>query len=151
MPSTSAVAAAVAVEGFILSMGNGASPEVFTQICNISDFTLPVKSDTVEVTNVGDKWKRRIATLMDMGTMTFKVFWVMTEPTHMNLISGAVHGIRYNMINQIQANFKAVYNDGFTSTDIFPAFVTQFAINGKVGGVFEATMDLSNNGAPTLV
>ncbi len=151
MPSTSAIAAAVAVEGFILQVGNGASPEVFTQVCNVSDFTFPVKSDTVEVTNVGDKWKRRFATLMDLGNPKFKVFWVMTEPTHMNLITGAVKGIRYMMLNQILANWKAIYFDSFTSTDSFPAFVTGFSITGKVGGVFEAEMELSGNGAPTLV
>jgi hypothetical protein len=151
MPSTSAIAAGIAVEGFQLQFGNGASPEVFTTVCNVSDFQLPLVGDTVEVTNVGDKWKRRISTLLDMGKMTFKVFWVMTEPTHMNVVTGAIRGIRYLFIQQLLVNCKAIYNDGSTSTDYFPAYVTKFDINGKVGGVFEASIELTNSGPPTMV
>lgn len=152
MPSsTSAVAAAVAVEGFQLQFGNGASPEVFTTVCNVSDFTLPLTGDTVEITNVGDKWKRRISTLLDMGKMSFKVFWTMTEPTHENIVTGSIRGIRYLFINQILANVKAIYPDAGSSTDAFPAYVTSFSISGKVGGVFEATVELMNSGPPTMV
>lgn len=151
MPSTSAVAAAIAVEGFQLQFGNGASPEVFTTVCNVADFQLPLVGDTVEVTNVGDKWKRRISTLLDMGSMTFKVFWVMTEPTHENVVTGAIRGIRYLFINQILTNCKAIYFDGLSSTDTFPAYVTKFDIQGKVGGVFEASITLTNSGPPVLI
>lgn len=152
MPSsTSTVAAAIAVENFQLQFGNGASPEVFTTVCNVSDFTLPLVGDTVEVTNVGDKWKRRISTLLDMGSMDFKVFWVMTEPTHENIVTGSIRGIRYLFINQILANCKAIYPDAGSSTDYFPAYVTKFSISGKVGGVFEASITLTNSGPPTLV
>lgn len=152
MPSsTSTVAAAIAVENFQLQFGNGASPEVFTTVCNVSDFTLPLVGDTVEVTNVGDKWKRRISTLLDMGKMSFKLYWVMTEPTHENIVTGNIRGIRYLFINQILANVKAIYPDAGSSTDYFPAYVTAFNITGKVGGVFEATIELTNSGPPTLV
>ncbi len=80
--STSAIAGAIAVEGMQIKFGNGASPEVFTTVCNVSDITLPLTADVVDITNVGDMWRRRISTLLDMGKIKFKVFWVMTEPTH---------------------------------------------------------------------
>jgi hypothetical protein len=151
MPSTSAIAAGIAVEGFQLQFGNGASPEIFTTVCNVSDFTLPLVGDTTEITNVGDKWKRRISTLLDMGKMSFKVWWTMTEPTHENIVTGNIRGIRYLFINQILANVKAIYPDVASSTDAFPAYVTGFNISGKVGGAFEATIELTNSGPPTMV
>ncbi len=151
MPSTSLIAAAVAVEGLLIQFGNGGSPETFTTVANVGDVTLPLKADTVDVTNVGDHWHRRISTLLDMGSIKLKVFWVMTEPTHENLVTGAVRGIRYIFMNNILANVKVIYPDGFTSTDSFPAYVTSFSISGKVGGVFEAEVELSNSGQPTMV
>lgn len=158
MPSTSAIAAAIAVEGLLLQVGNGASPESYSTICNVSDITIPLKADTVDVTNVGDQWHRRIATLLDMGTIKFKIFWVMREPSHQDLIVSGIRGIRYLMTGgngttgkPILANWQAVYPDGNQSVDNFAAYVTAFSITGKVGGVFEAEIDLANNGTPILV
>lgn len=151
MSSTSLVAEAIAVEGLQIQFGNGASPEHFTTVANVSDLTLPLAADTADVTNVGDTWRRRIATLLDMGKIKFKIFWVMTEPTHENAITGNVRGLRYLFKNRILANVKVLYPDGSNSEDDFPAYVTGFSISGKVGGVFEADIELSNSGEPTLV
>lgn len=148
--STSGVAAGIAIEGFQLQAGNGASPETFTTICNVQDYNEPLLGETADVTNVGDKWRRRISTLLDMGKIKFKIFWVMEEATHENAISGNIRGLRYLFVNQILCNWKAIYPDANNSTDYFPAYVTGFSITGKVGGVFEAELELSNDGAPTL-
>jgi len=122
-------------------------------IANVTDVTLPVITDQVEVTNVGDLWKRRIPTLNDMGKIAFKIYWMMEEPTHRNSLGGGVvgAGLRYLMINQLLRDYQFVYNDGNNSTDAFPAYVTMFSIAGKTGGVFEASIELSNSGAPSLV
>ena len=148
--STSAVAAAIAVEGVVLQVGAG-SPVVFTSICNVQDWAEPNKADTVDVTNVGDQFKRRISTLLDIGVCKAKIFWVMTEPTHADLITGAVDGIRYLMLNRILAPWQIVYPMPTQPVDRFQAYVTGFDAMGKVGGVFEATIELSpNDGAPLL-
>ena len=60
-------------------------------------------------------------------------------------------GLRYLLVTSLLRNFAFIYPDGNQSTDAFPAYVTGFAITGKVGGVFEATIELSNSGAPQLV
>lgn len=147
MAGTSAIAPAIAVEGLLIQLGNGASPEVYTTIANATDLTLPLVAETADVTNVTNTWRARIATLKDMGKISFKIFWVMTEPTHEN----AMGGIRYLFYNSILGNWRIVYPDGNSSSDIFPAYVTGFSITGKVAGVFEATIELSNSAAPTLV
>lgn len=149
--STSTIAAAIAVEGVVLQMGNGASPQAWTSLCNLQDWNEPNQAETVDVTNVGDKWRRRISTLLDMGKMKAKVFWVMTEPTHENSVNAGVSGLRYLMIQQILTVFQVVYPNSVQSIDQFAAYVTGFQITGKVGGVFEAEVEFTaNTGNPVL-
>jgi hypothetical protein len=145
--STSLINSAIEVTGALFGIGDGASPENFTIVANATDWSSPTKVETVDVTNFGDQWRRRKATLNDMGETKFKLFWVMTEPTHEN-VSG---GLRYLMINRIKKDFGFQYPDGHNSTDIIPGYITSFAVTGKVGGVFEAEITLTNDGAPTLV
>lgn len=150
MPGTSAIANSVAVEGLLLQLGNGASPEDFETIANVEDWNEPLKADTVDVTNVTNKWRARISTLLDMGSIKFKIFWVMTEGTHWNE-PGAVNGLRYMFTNRILGAWRVVYPNGLQSADIFDAYVTGFAVTGKVGGVFEAEIDLANSGEPQQI
>lgn len=148
---TSGVGAGLAFTGFQLQAGNGSSPETFTTICNVSDFTMPLKAETADVTNAGDLWRRRISTLLDMGTIKFKIFYQPQEATHENSLSGVIRGLRYLMINQTLVNWKAIYPTASpSSVDYFSAYVTGFNETGKVGDVFTAEIELSNNGAPTL-
>jgi hypothetical protein len=154
MPSsTSAIAPAIAVEGLLIQVGNALSPETMQTIANATDFAEPVMTDVLEVTNVGDSWKRRIPTLHDMGKISFKVYWVMEEYTHRNSLNTAPQGagLRYLLIQSLLRDYQFVYPDGNNSTDAFPAYVTSFAVTGKVGGVFEAAVELANNGVPSLV
>lgn len=149
--STSGIAAAIAVEGLVLQLGSG-SPVSYYSICNIQDWNEPNKADVVEVTNVGDKYKRRISTLLDIGVCKAKLFWVMTEPTHQDAIAGAVSGLRYLWTNQVLAPFQVVYPNSVQSVDRFMAYITSFSITGKVGGVFEVEVEFTpNDGAPLLV
>ena len=148
--TTSSIGAAIAVEGLLLQLGTG-TPIIYTTVCNLSDFSEANKSDVVEVTNVGDKYKRRIATLLDIGVCKAKLFWVMTEPTHMNAITSAIDGLRYLWINQILAPFQVVYPTSPVVNDKFYCYITSFAITGKTGGVFEAEIEFTpNDGNPTL-
>lgn len=149
--STSGIAAAIAVEGFVLQLGQG-SPVSYTSVCNIKDWDEPNKSDVVDITNVGDSYKRRIPTLLDIGVCKATVFWVMTEPTHENAITGAVSGLRYLWQKQILTPFQVVYPNAVQSVDRFMCYVTGFQVKGKVGDVFTADIEFTpNDGAPLLV
>lgn len=153
--STSLIAPAISVEGLqLLCSNSGTSPDAFFPVCNISDFTLPMSSKTVDVTNVGDKWERMIPTLLSFGKISMKIFWVMEEPTHRNQAGGGVVavGLRYLWINQLLRDWQAIYPDGNNSTDAWSAYVTGFSITGKVAGVFEATIEMTaNDSNPSLV
>lgn len=151
--STSSIAAAIAVEGMVLQIGNGSSPQVYNSICNVQDWAEPDSSEVVDITNVGDSYRRRIPTLLDLGKMKFKIFWVMTEPTHANSIQGGITGLRYLWRNSILTAFQVVYPVSATqqAVDQFAGYITGFSITGKVGGVFEAEVEFTaNTGAPVL-
>lgn len=145
-PSTSSLGPGVIVSGTVLNIGNGMSPDSWTQIANASEFKMPVKNEVTDVTNFGDFFRRRIATLSDMGEIGFKIFWEMLEPTHEN-VSG---GLRYVLIQKLVRDFQIVYNNGFGSADVFPAYVTGFQCTGSIGKVWEAEVTLNNSGPPTL-
>jgi hypothetical protein len=143
MSATSPFGPDLAVLGLNVSGGTG-SPEASNQIANITDISLPVMCDTIDVTNVGDTWKRHVPTLLDMGKITLKAWYIPKDLTH-----NAAAGLRYLMINRLISTFTIAYPDG-VSVDSFPAYVTQCAVTGKVGGAFEVSIELSNSGAPTL-
>lgn len=151
MSATSPIGAQQTVAGLLLQVGNGQSPETMNTVANVEDFALPLTAKTVETTNVGDTWVRRVATLLDMGKIAFTVFWIMEEITHRNSALNNVKGLRYLFAQRTLADWQAVYPDGNSSTDAWPAYVTTFSISGKVGDVFKAAIDLSNSGAPSLV
>ena len=148
---TSPIGPAIAVEGLLLQIGNGVSPDGFSTIANATDLNLPIMTATVDVTNVGDSWRRRIPTLHDMGKISFKVFWVMEDVTHRNSALNNIDGLRWCLVQSALRDFQFEYPDGNNSTDAFAAYTTEFGITGKVGGVFEAAVTLSNSGAPSLV
>lgn len=153
MPFTSPLGSALQVVNLQLLVGNAASPESMQQIANATDLSIPIIADVVDVTNLGDTFHRRVATLGDMGKITFKIFWIPEEVTHRNSAGGGSvgAGLRYLLINRLLRDWQFIYPDGNDSTDAFAAYVTMFSITAKVGGVFEAQVELSNDGQPQLV
>lgn len=151
--STSLLGDSQVSTGLLLQVGNNSSPETMQTICNAFGLTLPIMTDVQDVTNFGDQWHRRRPTLNDMGKIQFKIYWIMEEPTHRNSLGGGAipAGLRYLMINRLLRDFQIVYPDGNNSTDAFPAYVTSFQITGQIGKVFEANIELSNSGPPSLV
>jgi hypothetical protein len=148
MPSTSVLGPGVSTSGLVLSVSNASSPESFVAIANATDLKLPALAETVDVTNFGDTWRRRIPTLLDMGKISFKVFWEMEDSSHNN---STPYGLRYLLLNRVVRDWLIGYPDGHGSTDSFPAYVTSFEITAAIGKVFEAQIELSNSGSPSLV
>ena len=152
---TSPIGPAQSVRGTLLQVGTAGSPETMYTIANATDVSLPIMSDTIDVTNVGNLWKVKIPTLLDLGKISFKIYWMMEEVTHRNSLNGGgvAAGLRYLLVQQLVRDFQFIYPDGNLSTDAFPAYVTGFAITGKVAGVYEASIDLTYSGpaVPSLV
>lgn len=138
---------AIAVQGVLLQVGNGSSPETFQTISNISKFTFPMKAKVVDVSNVSDIWKNQIPTLLEIGDVTCEVFWVMEDPT----LNNQVGGLRNIFANKLKRDFQIIYNDGNSSTDAFKAYVTSFQITGQEADVFKAQVTFSGTGQPSIV
>ena len=155
--STSPLGPDLAVAGLLLQVSNGSSPDVFNTVFNVTDLTVPIMSDTIDVTNIGDVWKRKVPTLHDMGKISFKINYVPQDVTHRNSPStGSVAaGLLWLLIHNADPNLAGVrdwllvYPDGVTVWE-FPAYVTSFSVTAKVGAQFSAAIELSNSGAPSL-
>src|SRR5450755_2087846 len=121
---TSPIGPAQAVRGTLLQVGTGGSPETMYTIANATDISLPIQGDTIDVTNVGNLWKVKIPTLLDLGKIAFKIYWMMEDPTHRNSLNGGgvPAGLRYLLVQQLSRDFAFVYPDGNLSTDAFPAY-----------------------------
>lgn len=147
--STSALGAYVPVEGTQFQIDNGMSPDTFVSIANVSSINLPTIQKTIDVTNIGDNWVRTVPTLKDMGKIALKVFWQMADPTHNN---SSPYGLRYCLVAYPSPLriFKVLYPDTAASQDVFPGYVTGFAVAGAVGKAWEGSVDIANSGAPTL-
>lgn len=151
---TSPIADHISVAGLLLGVSNVAtSPDTLYAIANIADASFPLAATEVLVTNVSDTWVRRVPTLLDMGKVTTRIFWVMEESTHRNSAgsAGTATGLRYLFANKLLRDWQLIYPDGNNSTDAFSAYVTSFTITAKVGGVFEAAVALGTTGVPQLV
>lgn len=138
----------IGVLGTILYIGT--SSPATTEVVNVTDLSLPMVAETQDVTNIGDLWRRRFPTLLDLGKISFSIFWVMEETTHMNVAAG----LRGLLINQTLAYFKIAYPQGTQPSvpnDAFSGYVVGFQITGKVGKVYEAKIEVSNSGIPQLV
>lgn len=148
MPNIGLNIQAVSVQGVLLQVGNGGSPETFVTVSNVTKLTFPNKVTMVKTTNVSNIWMTQIPTTLEIGDLQLDVFWVMEDPT---INSQSPYGLRYIFEQRLKKDWQIIYPDGNSSTDAFQAYVSQFAITGQVNGVFTATVTLSGTGQPSLV
>ena len=137
--------------GFTLAVGNGASPQIFTPIANITDFSLPTTTIMVDNTNSSDQWVSRQPVIADMGKITAKIEW---QPLDTSMYNGAnggsvAPGVRYLLIQRTLTNWQAQYPQG--SVDEWPGYVTDFSVTLKVKDIFHASLEITNSGAPVLI
>lgn len=145
------ISPALAAEGTLLQIGSGASPEAWTTIANVGDISGPAFDSTVvDITSHSSQapFRQKIVTLLDIGPVTFKCFWVPQNDTHRNAITGAIGGIRYNYINRLKQEYRLRYTDG-TSSDSFYAYVTKLGNTAPVAGVYEMAVTFTGTGTPT--
>lgn len=157
--STSPLGTDLSIAGMLLQVDNGSSPDSFQTIANVGSFKFPMTCKTVDVTNVGMLWEAMAPTLHSMGKITFDLFYIPEEATHRNSPSSGSTGagLMWLFLNANAANkaglrnWQVVFPDGNNSTFSFTAFVTNFALDAKVGDVFKVSIELTNDGtAPSL-
>lgn len=148
MPSDN-TSPALASEGTLLQLSDGMSPINWTTVANCGDITGPTWDSTVvDVTSHSSQapFRQKIVTLLDIGTVTVKMFWVPENDTQRN----APGGIRYIYKNRIKGNWRLFYTDG-ASYDEFEAYVSKLSEVATVAGVYEMTVTFTATGAPEVM
>lgn len=125
--------------GTLLKVGNGASPEVFTTVAQISDvgdvgFGSTVLDTTTHNAAVAVPWKTKISGLRDAKQISLKVFWDANDTTH-GTASAGLRGLaeNANTVN-IQIALPAAVSPAakFTSTGFFSDFKTSTPLDGVI-------------------
>ncbi len=145
MPSDN-TSQALASAGTLLQISDGASPPNWSTIANAGDITGPAFSGTVvDVTSHSSQapFRQKIVTLLDVGQVTVKVFWVPTNDSHRN----SPTGLRYVYLNRLKKTWRLRYTDG-TSFDEFDAYISKLGNVASVAGVYEMTVTFEGTGYP---
>jgi hypothetical protein len=132
---------ALEAQGTLLKIGNGASPEVFTTIKEIKNFTGPGGSAAViDVTDLSSLAKEKRMGLADEGQLSFVLHYIPNDTQHAAL--------RTARANRSETNFKLIFTDASpASTWTFSGFVTNFSVAGGVDGVIEGNVTIEITGA----
>lgn len=125
-------------KGTKLQMGDGATPEVFTNVAQVTRISGPSgKAGVRDVTHLGSTVKQKSGTIADWGSLTFTLLYNPADVGHT--------GIRDKLKAAGLVNFKLVLNDGQTTpaNAIIPSIVTGWNPTGfEVDGNVEAEVEL---------
>lgn len=133
---------AIRSQGIKVAKGNGASPEVFTDIPEIVSFSGPGGSgQVIDVTDLDSAAIEKIMGLPDEGQLTLEINY---RPDN------AVHaGLRTDRANQTLRNFRITFTDPGATTWTFAAYVLNFTAQGGVNAAGRASVTLEITGAIT--
>ena len=137
--------AAIAAINTSLGLGDGASPETFTTIANISDITgLQLATTIVDVTShsTGKPWRQKLPTLLDAGDLTCKLFFVPGYAGHQALLT--------IFKNRTLSNYTITFPELDAPVWWFEAFITKFSISEPVAGVITADVTFSATDEPNF-
>jgi hypothetical protein len=131
---------AINAQGVNLQRGNGAAPEVFATVGEITQFDGPGGSATViDVSTLQSTAREKRIGLADEGQFTLQMNLDPSDATQT--------GLRADRIGRVKRNFKLVLTDTALTTLSFAAFVLEFKISGAVDQVVKAAVTLEITGA----
>ena len=137
---------AKAAYGTKLKMGDGASPETFTEIPEVGDIKGPkISVKTIDVTTHGSAAsganEEIIPSTINGGEVGFPLNYVESDPMHMALIAAAQ--------GRIKKNFQKI-NPENTKTIAFAGYVTEFALSDPVSDKRQADVTITVSGGLTF-
>ena len=128
--------------GTLLQRGNGAAPEVFTTIAEVTsvDFAGP-NVKTEDATNMGSPggYMESIPTLIDPGEATIALHFLQADAGQKALLADCKA--------KVLRNFQCVWPNG--AVRAFAAYVTNFPIKGPVDKIMDVTLKLKISGPIT--
>jgi len=134
--------------GVLLKVGNGATPEVFTAIAELTNISGPgLTLDAVEATHTEspNAYREYIAGLLDGGEISLEVNFLPGNATH-----AIATGILGDHQNRTMRNFQVVWPDGSSTTWSFAALVTKAEPTAPLDNRMTMALTLKISGKPTL-
>lgn len=133
--------------GIKFQIGDGAGPEVFTTIAEVTNFTGPNEtSPNIDVSNFDSAAREFIAGLKDGGEVTFEVNFIGSNAQQQSL--------RAAQSARTLKNFKILLNDAALDADkttiSFSANVTGFSLTASVDAAVKASVTLKVSGEPVF-
>lgn len=130
----------------LLKVGGGGSPESFTTIGNVSSIDGPgITVDVVDVTthSNANAWRKKLATLIDAGQLSFDLFWDPDDVTH-----NASVGTLGDIVNRIRQTFRVEFPVGPTNRPYFEfsGYYTSHSFSFPVDGVITAKVTVTIDG-----
>lgn len=138
---------AISTAGARIGKGDGASPEVFTEISEVVSIGGPnPDSEEIDVTHLRspDRTREYIQSFLIPGEIPLTVNLIPSDPTH-DEVSGLIAEYNSGAIK----NYQITYPDG--STDTFAAYVKTRGNPMNVGEALRATFTLRVTGTITFV
>lgn len=113
---------ALPAQGCLLKVGDGASPEVFTTIGDITNFSGPDGSKgEIDTTDVAATAKSFLGALPDLGSIQFSMNYIPTDTQHAQVRSDFLSS------TSVSRNYKIVYTDSPETEQVFTGYVSAFA------------------------
>lgn len=147
----STIPAALASIGTLLQYGSGASPESWTTIANVNDFGGPsFTSVKVDVTShsTGLPWVQRIITLLDAGSIPFKLFFIPASTAMQAFLS--LYFQRGRGGQGVPIDFRIVFPDTAATKWYLYGYIGDFKMNNPVAGVTEASCTIELTSEPII-
>lgn len=134
--------ATLQTQGALFSVGDGASPEVFTAVGEVQSIAGPDGSaPEIDTTNLSSTAREFNMGLPDEGNVTLEVFMDTGDAQQTNL--------RTVRASQTIGNYRITLTDSPASTLTFAAYVTGFSLGIAIDEVIKATITLRITGAVT--
>ena len=128
--------------GAALKIGDGASPEVFATVANVTQFDISKSAPEVDVTNLQSPGRRReyIGGLIDGDTITVN-FHLDLDSATQNDAAGIIKTMKNGETRNFRLDWSAM---GYTANDIytFPAVVTALQVSTTPGEAMSGSFTL---------
>lgn len=128
----------------VLKRGDGASPEVFTAIPQVTQLDGPkMDSNLIDATTLEDTFEQFVQGVNKPGSVTFDLVWDPQNAQH--------KGLENDYVNKTRRNFTINWPDAGATLNTFTAFVKMFSTKAAPKSVLSISVELQLTGAPGLV
>lgn len=138
-----------------LQVTDGGCPATFSTVANVGSINgFSMSAMVVDVTSHSntDAWRRKIATLLDAGTLSFDCYFIFNDTGHKKLLQLFVdRGLNPSDNGTVVTSFQlSIPTAGARTVIAFGGYVTKFNFSFPVDNVVKAQVDITVVGQPAI-